>query len=66
MYKEIDLLNLFVASLVRNGPLIAVPLENIGSNAVFICISGMFYAIKLPNSLSIIVSQYTCVDADST
>ena len=31
MYKEVDLLKLFVARVVRNGPLTAIPLENIRS-----------------------------------
>ena len=50
IYKEIDLLNSFVSRVVRNGPLVAVPLENIRSKAVFICINRMFYAIKPPNN----------------
>ena len=50
MYKEVDLLKLFVARVVRNGPLTAIPLENIQSKAVFVCVNGVFYAIKPPNS----------------
>ena len=50
LYKEIDLLKSFIARIVRTGPLAAVPLENIRYKAVFVCVNGLFYAIKSPNN----------------
>ena len=50
MYKEVDLLKLFVAHVVCNGPLTAIPLENIWSKTVFVYVIGVFYAVKPPNS----------------
>ena len=48
LYKEIDLLKSFIARVVHTGPLIAVPLENIRSKAVFVCVNGFVLCYQTP------------------